>query len=100
MAAVAQAETDDQGRGEQWWRQRADSIRMKIRSEEGNKERYQAQLKTCQDSRGSQVFGYCEKRYDDDIKRSEQRLEQLNGSLDALADEARRAGALPAWIRD
>jgi hypothetical protein len=97
-AVFAHAEDRDRfGRNEAYWRGRADEVRRKLKNSESQYETAQQQVKDCESRRGSSVYCSCYrnnvKRIEADIHRQKQILE------DDLPEEARKADAMPGWVR-
>jgi hypothetical protein len=96
---------DRQGRGEQYWRERAGAAREDIRQAEQDLAVAQADLEAAERAylgpsegeRNSFTIRIYEAR--DRVERARQDLRRANGRFEALQEEARKAGAFPGWLR-
>jgi hypothetical protein len=98
----AQPHKDLNGRGERYWKKRADDLRRKIRKREAERSALVKQQEAA-DQRHT-VPNKAEQKAKRDRQRKvakiDQDLKRLHHELDMeLPDEARKAGALPGWVR-
>lgn len=99
------APTDDQGRGEAYWRERAGAARGVFDEAERNLAEAEAQLQSAERSflgvgeaeRNSYIVRVIEARDIAEKARVEHR--SAAGRWEALQEEARKAGAFPGWLR-
>ena|GEM_PF-1661441 len=99
------APTDNQGRGEAYWRERAGAARGVFDEAEANLAAAEAQLQAAERSylgvgeaeRNSFVIRVIEARDLAEKARVEHR--SAKGRWEALQEEARKAGAFPGWLR-
>jgi len=97
----AQATTEHQdryGRGESYWRGRADDLREKLKTQEANYEVVLQQERECEERKGSSRN--CISLYNNQKIQTQQKIEKLKKSLEIdLPEEARKADAYPGWVR-
>ncbi len=95
-------DTDSSGRGEEYWRERADGLRQQLHELQDDYESVSRHERECEkkpiDHRGKRIdcasiFGYHRERLEKQINQTRKALE-----VD-LPDDARKAGAYPGWIR-
>ena len=104
-AAEEKAPTDNLGRGEAYWRERAAAARGVLDEAEGNLAAAEAQLQAAERSylggsepeRNTYVVRVIEAR--DIAERARREHRSASGRWEALQEEARKAGAFPGWLR-
>ena len=93
---------DKNGRGESYWRNKAENLRQQLQDEQVNYETLNKQQSECE---GMQLYVRglpkdCASKYRNQKIKSEQKIERIRKSLEIdLPEEARRADAYPGWIR-
>ncbi len=104
-ALVESEPVDRQGRGEEFWRERAGAARAEIEQAERDLAVAEADLEAAERAylgpgegeRNSFAIRVYEAR--DRTERARRDLRLATGRLEALEEEARRAGAFPGWLR-
>jgi len=102
VAQAVKEHVDDNGRGESYWRQRADSLRQEL---EDQQVRYDAVIRQEQECLAQPVIYRgssrdCASRYRSQKISIETQMERIRKRLDVdLPDEARKVGAYPGWLR-
>jgi hypothetical protein len=99
----APASVDNNGRPESYWRTRANTLRTQIQTQEESIADYYEQYLKCEESQKN-IIGRGRKNcvgiYDNQKQYNEMEINKLRRKLEVeLPEEARRAGALPGWIR-
>jgi hypothetical protein len=97
--------TDRSGRGESWWRERADAVRGELEEAPRSLAEAEASLEAAEraylgESEGERatfVIHVVEARERAERAREEHR--RAAARLEALQEEARKAGAFPGWLR-
>jgi len=102
--AAVQEHKDKYGRGELYWRKRAENLRRQIRDQEDEREILVKQEKDDEARPKKHTSGSAKKsRSAQDKKKAkiEKNLAKLKRELDVdLPEEARKADAYPGWIRE
>ncbi len=93
---------DKYGRGEEWWRRRAENIRLKLRDLQ---DKYDLVLKQEQEEEQKPKKLSSKKKSSASLERKKLKLEkelaQVRRQLEVdLPEEARKADAYPGWIRE
>jgi uncharacterized protein YdaU (DUF1376 family) len=94
---------DRSGKGESYWRGRADELRKQIRLEEDNIAFYKEKRAECEESQKNIITRRrnCSALYGENQTRSEWNIQQVRTKLDVeLPEEVRKAGAYPGWLRE
>jgi hypothetical protein len=99
LPAAMQA-VDRNGKGEEWWRHRAESLRSQLKDQVEQLTRLRKEAK--EDQGGVTIrTRRCLSSYQRQKDQLDQRIAQLKYQLEVeLPDEARKAGAYPRWIRE
>lgn len=94
--------TDRNGRGEEWWRDRAERVRQRLR--EAERELADAQVAAASWDRNPEVWGT--EYWAMELSRLRTRVEKARIQVDEarrrwsdLEEDARKAGAWPGWLR-
>ena len=102
IAQAAKEPVDNNGRGESYWRQRADNLRQEFEDHQAKYDALKREEQECND----QHITYrglprdCAARYRDRKISMESKMELARKRLEVdLAEEARKAGAYPGWLR-
>ncbi len=99
----AGAAADQNGRGEAYWRARADGLRERIHELEDDYKLADQQERACVEDHRINYLGKrpdCASIYGAEKSRIERALERARKSLEVdLPDEARKSGAYPGWLR-
>jgi hypothetical protein len=96
---------DVKGRGEEWWRARADGVHREIASAREGVAGAEAELDTWERNGvppgggDRSWWGYELQQRRDAVDRAKERLADAQRRQSELEDEARRAGAYPGWVR-
>ncbi|MEW5977210.1 MAG: hypothetical protein AB1898_15580 [Acidobacteriota bacterium] len=93
----------DPAKGEAYWRQRAARLRQQLVDVESEIKKLDEKMKSGK-SDGIQIGfdtynTYTIATFESDLKRLEKEKQRLLGEMSALEEEARKAGALPGWLR-
>lgn len=95
--AAAQEHKDKYGRGEQYWRKRAENLRRQLREQQDDLDMIVQQEKDDHGS-GSKKTRSARAKKKEKIER---KIAKLNRELEVdLAEEARKADAYPGWLRE
>jgi hypothetical protein len=96
--AVIKTHKDRNGRGEEYWRKRADTLRRQIREQETAYDRVVKQQQ--EEERSGRMSEKSKKKYRASLEKKQEKLAGLRHELEVeLPDEARKADALPGWLR-
>lgn len=106
-AAPAFVPTDSDGRTEDYWRGRARSLRLRVEGAENEARRLEAETRRLENdfyawSDGNyrdQVIKPAWDKAREDLKKARAEVDAAKATEDGLAEEARKAGAPPGWIR-
>jgi hypothetical protein len=97
---------DQNGHGREYWRPKSQALRKKLNAIETEIGRTEQQLKEARSAKGVSVTRQGTYRVSGEVQAFARRLEQqtrerdaLLADLAALEEEARKAGALPEWLR-
>lgn len=100
-SASPEALRDRDGRGETWWRRRAEKLRAELRTLEDEYDLVLLEERSLDagpagGGRGTKARSFARKK-----AKLEQKITHARRRLESeLPDEARRAGALPGWLRE
>ncbi len=104
-AAEAPAETVDRnGHNEKWWRDRVAVLNAELAASEAEIQRLESDVRKAKVRAGGKLpdTGSGERSLNDVVVELEVARTRRNGlktEIDSLSDEARRAGAMPGWLR-
>ena len=87
------------GRDEQWWREQARNLHGQIAKEEVNLGYYNERRRACEEQPNLSYRRDCANAHEGNIKRAEWNIEKLKVQLEELSEQARKAGAMPGWLR-
>jgi DNA repair exonuclease SbcCD ATPase subunit len=98
---------DNNGRTEQEWRERAKTLRNDVAGAKERVSKFETEAKRLENdfyawSDGNYRDNVIKPSWDrarEDLKKARTDLDSAQTALDGLADEARKAGAPPGWIR-
>lgn len=103
---IAQAggeHVDNNGRGESYWRQKADYLRRQLEDQQVKLDTANKQEQHCRDQQITYYRGLprdCAAMYRNQKIAIEDKITQLRKGLEVdLPEEARKAGAYPGWLR-
>jgi hypothetical protein len=103
-ARADRVQTKDQnGRDEQWWRGQVQNIRTQIAKEEDNLAFYDTRQRECEEEQKNHLryWRNCSRLNEEARKRAEWNIGKLKTRLEVeLPEEARKAGAMPGWLRE
>lgn len=89
--------TDRYGRGPEYWRKRVLEARERVAEA---RERFEAARQAYRDARQRNYpRGEAVEKIERELQAAREALKQARADLEALPEEARRAGALPGWLR-
>jgi hypothetical protein len=95
--------TDKYGRGEAYWRSRAETLRQHLEYLRQDYESVSRQERMCEENHRIDYLGKrpdCTAMYRNQKKQLEQNIERAQKSLEVdLPDEVRKSEAYPGWIR-
>ncbi|MDL1948856.1 hypothetical protein FBQ97_03470 [Acidobacteria bacterium ACD] len=105
--APAFVPTDNDGRTEEYWRGRARSTRIRVEGAENEARRLEAETRRLENdfyawSDGNyrdQVIKPAWDKAREDLKKARAEVDAAKATEDGLAEEARKAGAPPGWVR-
>ena len=102
--AAAQEHKDKYGRGEQYWRKRAENLRRQLREQEDEREllvKQERDEKSKTKKRSSSSTNKAKSSRDKKIAKIDKKIAKLKRELDVdLPEEARKADAYPGWLRE
>jgi len=94
---------DNNGRGESFWRQKADSLRRQLEDQQVQLDTANKQEQHCKDQQITYYRGLprdCASMYRNQKISIEDKIAQIRKGLEVdLTEEARKAGAYPGWLR-
>lgn len=92
------------GKGEDWWRGRAEDLRKQIKRIRDDLDFYYGLRRDCAESQKNIISPRnrdCGNLYAETIEQKTEKLEKLMQQLDVdLPEDARKAGASPGWLRE
>jgi hypothetical protein len=95
---------DKYGRGEQYWRKRAESLRRQLREQEDEREllvKQERDEESKANKRSSSSAKKAKSSRDKKMAKIDKKVAKLRRELDVdLPEEARRADAYPGWLRE
>jgi hypothetical protein len=102
IAQAAREHVDNNGRGESYWRQKADNLRQEYEDQQAKYDAVKREEQECNEQRityrGSTRD--CASRYRDKKIYHETKVELARKRLEVdLPEDARKAGAYPGWLR-
>jgi len=102
-AQAASEHVDDNGRGESYWRQKADNLRQQLSDQQVALDTVNKQVQHCKDQQITYYRGLprdCVSMYRNQKISIEDKMAQIQKGLEVdLPEEARKAGAYPGWLR-
>lgn len=95
---------DTQGRGEAYWRARADKIKVALANAQARLDVAQSsqdrwERETSSGGAAQSTWAHELQKRRDEVGRARAARDQAQRAMDALAEEARKADAFPGWIR-
>jgi hypothetical protein len=94
---------DKYGRGEQYWRKRAENLRRQLREQEDERELLVKQAKDdeADPRKSASSRNKAKKARDKKLAKTDKKIAKLKRELDVdLPEEARKADAYPGWLRE
>lgn len=100
-AIAPAAAVDRNGHGEAWWRKKATPLLLRTARAEADLTRARSARDSWQTSPGAGTPAWQMKlfRLDQAVSKAQGQLDDARRRQDALAEDARKAGAYPGWIR-
>jgi hypothetical protein len=103
IAQAVKEDVDYNGRGESYWRQRADNLRKQLADQQLQLDTTNKQEQHCRNQQITYYRGLprdCAAMYRNQKISIENRMTQIQKGLEVeLPEEARKAGAFPGWLR-